>query len=178
VIARALVLLAAPATAVFGGLWLLASFAGTGLSRPTPYGLRGYDAARLVELWTPDAAAETRFLYGDLAFAPYFVAVAFAAILYALDTLGLRAWWPWALALAIVTLAADWTENAMLLGQIEVFNAAKRLDPNGVPPLDATRVAIASVATQIKLVGVYAILGAYAALCAATIVKAVRAALG
>jgi len=109
--------------------------------------LHGYDSAAVARHWTligPALTAERRFLQADLAY-PVFIALVLAAALRH----GAGTWHPVRragyAALALFVLA-DLGENGLQLAQLEHFLAA------GATGLDGATIALASVATRLKLV--------------------------
>ena len=108
--------------------------------------------------------AERRFLKLDLIFAllyPGALALSLAWIWRALSQPFPAAWF--VVPLLLVTLC-DWTENAIQLGQMPRFLAGRPLEPGWI--------ALASLATAVKVVGT---IGAYLAL-AGLVVRFLRAA--
>jgi hypothetical protein len=115
-----------------------------------------YDRTAVEQHWRAldeDAiAAETRFLEMDLVY-PFAYGGAFlTALLLGWAMLG-RPFNPvWLLVPVAVTVIADWVENLTVLPQIRAYAAG------GAAALDGGRVAIASVATAVKLAGIIALL--------------------
>lgn len=115
--------------------------------RRTPGMRLSYDAAAVRRHWAAlDADGlrrERRFLRLDLAF-PVLFAGAFAYSLLAASRLLARPIGPGYLLVPVVLmLAADWTENVTLLGQLQRFSAHEALQPE--------QVRLASHATRAKL---------------------------
>lgn len=96
-------------------------------------------------------AAETRFLEMDLVY-PFAYGGAFlAALLLGWAMLG-RPFSPaWLVVPVAVAVVADWAENLTILPQLRAYTAG------GAAALDAGRVAMASVATAVKLAGIVAL---------------------
>jgi hypothetical protein len=96
-------------------------------------------------------AAETRFLEMDLVY-PFAYGGAFlTALLLGWAMLG-RPFSPaWLVVPVALTVVADWAENLTILPQIRAYAAG------GAAALDGGRVAIASVATAVKLAGIVAL---------------------
>jgi hypothetical protein len=149
-------LLALPAAVFVGGGSLMSSLSGRPAVRPStqrPLNLRlfGYDVGAVTSYWTdieePGAGlqAEQRFLELDLIF-PFFYGAAYASsCLLAWAWLG-RPFNPaWVFAPVIITVAADWIENLVLLDQIKKFQAL------GAAALEPRWVQVASVATISKV---------------------------
>jgi hypothetical protein len=108
-----------------------------------PAGYSAEEAAAYWQLLAEDAASERHMLKVDLAF-PVFYGTAFAAaLLLAWSTLGWSFSRAWLLAPVVVLVAADWTENITLLGQLAQLSAGNALSPLWI--------GVASLATQLKL---------------------------
>ncbi|HET7234761.1 MAG TPA: hypothetical protein VFJ16_32405 [Longimicrobium sp.] len=116
----------------------------------------GYDAAAFVRYWkaldfqvTPASArtgrdVERRFLEMDLVF-PFVYGGALAAALLLAWAANGRPFHPvWVMLPVIALVAADWTENLALLGQIRRFAAG------GEPALQGGWIHVASAATMLK----------------------------
>lgn len=115
--------------------------------RRTPGMRLSYDAAAVQRHWAALNAdglrREKRFFQLDLAF-PVLFAAAFAYSLPAASRLLARPIGAGYLLVPVVLmLAADWTENATLLGQLQRFRAGEALQPE--------QVRLASHATRAKL---------------------------
>ncbi len=118
------------------------------VGEPLQQKLRGYDVAYVGSYWgglKEARASERMLLVVDLAF-PLLYGGAFAmVVLFAWSTLGLHpAWLPGLLAPVLIAVAADWTENLVLLGQLGRFEIAGSLS--------ASWIRVASTATSLKLV--------------------------
>lgn len=116
-----------------------------------------YDTKAVTTHWgalkSDGLAAETRFLEIDLVFPLVYGGALLAALLFGWATLG-RPFNPtWIVVAVAITVLADWAENLTQLGQIEGFARS------GAAALDDGRIALASMATLIKLAGVF-VLGA------------------
>jgi len=109
--------------------------------------LKGYDLAAVKTHWgilgADERVIEQRYLWMDLLF-PLAYGGAFGwALLQASDYLSDPVPTVWLRGLIGLTVLADWTENEIQLLQLRRWDAGK--------PLQARRIALASVATQIKL---------------------------
>ncbi len=156
---RTALVVALPCVAFVFGAWVLGRASGRDLVRArlldaapqdrTPLNQRlHYDAAAVERHWQvlDDAAlaAERIFLRLDLAFPPLYG----GTLLFSLFTAraALRSSVPPALLAApvVVTMAADWVENTVLLSQLDAFAAGQPLPPSSI--------ALASAATAVKLI--------------------------
>lgn len=180
VILKAVLIVALPVAVFMGGSTLMARLSGRETVKQQlrekaeprdakPLNLRtaGYDAGAAGRHWGAlDAHArgiERRFMEMDLVFPLVYGAAFTAALLLAWGALG-RPFHPaWLLAPVAVTLAADWTENLVQLGQLHRFGES------GAAGLQPGRIQLASAATRVKLlffVGSAALVAALASLMA------------
>jgi len=123
------------------------------VATPLNQRLRGYSADDAAAFWgairdssATGLHAERRFLQVDLAFPLVYAGLAFAlGRLAAQRWLGVTIPVRWLAVVLVVTAVADWTENLVQLPQLALFQAGHTLQPAAIR--------IASLATQVKLVG-------------------------
>jgi hypothetical protein len=132
------------------------------LGKPLNMRFEGYDAADATAYWKglgpKGTEAELSFLELDLLF-PFLYGAAFlGALLIAWDALGRRFEPAYLVAPMAVMLVADWVENLVHIRELRMYVAS------GAAP-DATLIAVASIATMVKLfvgVGIFVLLVALA----------------
>jgi hypothetical protein len=166
VIVQALALLILPALAIIAGGWVMTQLAGVESSRGAPYALGGYDADRLDAFWSVGdrTDSERKFLRYDLVYPLYYGAIALAALLWGLALLHWWWVWPgWAVALVLVVVIADWTENTILLRELHRYVSAGKAKS----ALQPRAIAVANVATRVKVAALGAIAVAIVVLCVA-----------
>ena len=162
-IASRVLAVALPAAVFFGGSRLLGRLAGAGRmaryrsggERPLNVRLRGYDADDVARVWRLlDAPApggtgryldmERRFLQFDLLFPVFYGAAMLAGLWLAWHGRPRGDLPAWPALLVALDVAADWTENTLQLRELARFDAGQ--------PLARGTIAVASLATQVKLV--------------------------
>lgn len=144
---KAILVLALPLVAFFGGAWLINKLSGRKQVPDKPINRRfRYGKSEVVEYWRAfqDLGTEKRFLELDLVF-PLLYIGALAVSMVMAWTAGHPFHLAWIVIPLAVTLLADWTENLVHLDQL------KRFRDRGPAALDAGRIRIASTATALKL---------------------------
>jgi hypothetical protein len=160
VVLKATLLVAVPVVVFLAGAEVMNRVSGREpdpeLGKPLNMRFEGYDAAGATAYWkglgTDGRKAELCFLELDLLFPFLYGAVFLGAMLLAWASLGRRFELAYLVAPMAVMLVADWVENLVQIHELRAYAAT------GAAP-DATLIAVASVATMVKLfVGVAVLL--------------------
>lgn len=117
-------------------------------SKPLNFRIRGYDTQAASAYWqwldTEGRAAELRFLKADMVFPLWYSGSMLASMYVGWLSLGR----PFPLVICalpmLITVAADWIENVIHIGQLARFNRGQ--------PLHSGQMRLASLATSTKLV--------------------------
>jgi hypothetical protein len=145
-VTAAIVLLAIPTVAFFGGAWVMNALSGRSeVPKPPLYMRVHYDKEDAAKYWHgfKDIRTEERFLEMDLVFPFLYGGALAASLLTAWAALG-RPYNPvWILAPLFIALLADWTENFVQIGQLQRHLAGIGLQDGWIQ--------VASTATALKL---------------------------